>query len=186
MKNIPLYALVAIGLLSGFTFGPRALKRKLFSNKTTSWISYEGKHPLHSWKAVCRDVDCVVTYDEEKAKLETVAISAKVMAFDSRNTNRDSHALEALEALTYPKINFTSAQLSQSESNLIINGSLNFHGVTKPMAITTKTYTEGNTIRVEGAFPVKLSEFKVDRPSLLFVKIQDEITIHFSFTFRTQ
>lgn len=185
MKKI-LYALAAMVVLSGFTSGPGSLKRKLFSNKTSSWISYEGKHPLHSWKAVCREVDCVVTYDEETSKLETVAISAKVMAFDSRNTNRDSHALEALEALSYPKINFTSAQLSRSESNLIINGSLNFHGITKPLTINAKTYTEGNVIRVEGAFPVTLSEFKVERPSLLFVKIEDEIKINFSFTFRTQ
>lgn len=186
MKKIIFYALAAMAVLSGFAFSPKTLKRKLFSNKASSWISYEGKHPLHSWKAVCREVDCVVTYDEDEAKLETVAISAKVMAFDSRNTNRDSHALEALEALTYPKINFTSAQLSRSESNLIINGSLNFHGITKPLTINAKTYTEGNVIRVEGAFPVTLSEFKVDRPSLLFVKIEDEIKINFSFTFRTQ
>jgi len=185
MKKI-IYALAAMALLSGFTSGPRSLKRKLFSHKTSSWISYEGKHPLHSWKAVCREVDCVVTYDEDESKLETVAISAKVMAFDSRNTNRDSHALEALEALSYPKINFTSAQLSRSESDLIINGSLNFHGVTKPLTIIAKTYTEGKVIRVEGAFPITLSEFKVERPALLFVKIEDKIKVNFSFTFRTQ
>jgi len=65
-------------------------------------ISYEGKHPLHNWKAVNNTVNCVITYNPDRQAIEAVAASARLISFDSHNANRDSHALEVLDALAYP------------------------------------------------------------------------------------
>ncbi len=180
------FVLLLLAAFLGFSFRPATLKRKLFCQRATSWISYEGRHPLHSWKAVSKDISCVITYDENNLQIETVAASSKVLSFDSKNTNRDSHALEMLEALTYPQINFTSAKLLQKDDIIDITGNLNCHGVTRQITIKAKAITEGNTIKIEGGFPIKLADFKIERPSLLFIKIHDEIKVNFYFTFRTQ
>ncbi|MFN8349075.1 MAG: YceI family protein [Spirosomataceae bacterium] len=185
MKSI-ITGLFLVTLFSGFSASPKKIKKKLFSNKNASWLSYAGKHPFHSWRGVSKDINCVITFNEDNAQVETVAVSAKALSFDSRNTNRDSHALEMIEALIFPKINFTSADITQREGMMWIKGSLNLHGVTRPVRVEAKTIVEGNQIKVEGHFPVKLSDFKINRPSLLFVKIEEEIKVDFHFEFLTQ
>jgi polyisoprenoid-binding protein YceI len=185
MKSI-IAGLLLVILFSGFYTSPKKIKKKLFSNKNASWISYAGKHPFHSWRALSKDINCVITFDDDYLRVETVAVSAKALSFDSRNTNRDSHALEMIEALIFPKINFTSADITQREGIMLIKGSLNFHGVTRPLIVEAKSITEGNQIMVEGSFPVKLQDFKVNRPSLLFVKVEEEIKVNFHFEFLTQ
>ena len=181
--KIVVAGLLFIGMFSGFTARHKKIKRKLFSNKNTSWISYQGKHPFHSWKAMNKDISCVITFDEENFQIETVAVSAKVLSFDSKNTNRDSHSLEMVEALTFPKVNFTSADIKQREGRMVIKGNLNFHGVTRTVNVDVKSITEGNQIRIDGSFPVKLQDYRVKRPALLFVKIEDEIKVNFHFVF---
>ncbi len=184
--KIVVAGLLFIGMFSGFIAPHKKIKRKLFSNKNASWISYQGKHPFHSWKATSKDISCVITFDEDNFQIETVAVSAKVLSFDSKNTNRDSHALEMVEALAFPKINFTSADIKQREGGLVIKGNLNFHGVTRTINVDVKSIIEGNQIRIDGSFPVKLQDFQVKRPALLFVKIEDEIKVNFHFVFATQ
>lgn len=184
--KISIVGLLFVGIFSGFIAPHKKIKKKLFSNKNASWINYQGKHPFHSWQATSRDISCVITFDEDNFQIETVAVSAKVLSFDSKNTNRDSHALEMVEALTFPKINFTSADIKQHEGGMVIKGNLNFHGVTRVVNVDVKSIMEGNQIRIDGSFPVKLQDFRVKRPALLFVKIEDEIKVNFHFVFSAQ
>lgn len=179
-------SLLFMAVCSSFVSPHRALKKKLFCNRNASFVSYDGKHPFHKWTAVNKDIICVITFDEDKRLIETVAASTKVMSFDSRNTNRDSHGLEMIEALTFPKVNFTSASIQERENTMTINGSLNFHGVTKNIIVEAKSIIEANRITIDGSFPIKLQDYKISPPSLLFVKIEDEIKVNFHFVFGIQ
>lgn len=170
---------------TGFTPTSEPVKVKLFAAREASTISYSGTHPFHSWKAVSRDINCVITFNELTRAVETVAASAKIMSFDSRNTNRDSHALEVLDALIYPKVNFTSSHITQKDNSLIINGNLNLHGITRPVVMQAKLISGSNeNIRIEGSFPVKLIDHKVKPPALLGFRIAEEIVISFDFVFK--
>lgn len=185
MKAVVVVLLFA-GIFLGFVSPHKKIKRKLFSNKNASWVSYQGKHPFHTWKSTNKDVSCVITFDEDKFKIETVAVSAKVLLFDSKNTNRDSHGLEMVEALTFPKVNFTSADIKQYEGGMRIRGNLNFHGITRTIEVEAKSIIEGNQISVEGSFPIKLEDYQIKLPKLLFVPIEDDIKVNFHFMFFTQ
>jgi polyisoprenoid-binding protein YceI len=179
MKTV-LFVIIAFFTMS---FNVGDIRVKLFAIKNQSWISYNGHHPLHDWTATNRDVNCVITLNQANRLVETVAVSARVMAFDSRNSNRDSHALEVLDALVYPKINFVGNKIIQNGNNLLISGKLNFHGVTQPITVkATIKYIEKG-IKIAGEIPIQLETYKVHRPRLLAFKISNNLNIKFQVEF---
>lgn len=160
-----------------------ATKTKLFALPVQSWISYDGFHILHTWKGITKDVNCVITYNTGNQTIEAVAASAKLLNFNSKNINRDSHGLEMLDALVFPKVNFTSASVATTEEGLKINGLLNLHGVTKSITVDAKTSLSGSKMRIEGSFPIQLGDYNITIPALLGINIKEKIQVSFTFVF---
>jgi YVTN family beta-propeller protein len=71
-----------------------------------------------------------------------------------------------------------------NQNDLLVNGQLQFHGVTKQISFNAKQSDKEGNIFFEGAFPILLEDFKVQRPSLLFVKADNEIQIKFKLYFK--
>ncbi len=156
---------------------------KLFALPSQSFVSYEGFHPLHNWTAKSDGVVCVINYNVDKQKIETVAASAKVISFDSRNSNRDSNAMETIEALVFSRVSFTGESIVSDADKMTITGNLFFHGVNKSITIHAHSSVKGNKMKVEGTFPINLKAFDIVPPSLLGTAINDEITVKFRFVF---
>ena len=173
---------VAIGIL--FAFGIPTAKRKVMADKTLSTVTYAAKHPLHSWEGVSHTVNCAMIYDDEKKQPESVAVSLKVASFDSDNNNRDSHAMEVLEGLKYPNVTFTSSDIKAGENGaLTAKGTLNFHGVAKPVTLQATRKEEGGKITLIGEFPVSMTDYNIERPSLMGLKTEDGMVLRFNVVF---
>jgi len=56
-----------------------------------------------------------------------------------------------------------------------VTGNLTFHGVTKTIVIASAVKWLPNRVEVNGAFDISLTEFKVERPSLLMMKCDDTL-----------
>lgn len=140
-------------------------------------------HPLHEWEGVSKEVDSVILTDGDKLNVQAVAVQVKVASFDSKNSNRDSHMLEVTEALLYPTVTFTSESFQKDGDNLVVDGSLTFHGVSKPMSVPVKVKHIGDVVEVTGKFDIKLTDFNLDPPSLLGVATDDEIKLNFDIFF---
>jgi len=162
---------------------PAAEKTKITADKKESEISYTMVHPLHEWTGTSRAVNCVIIYNAAEDKIETVAAAIALSSFDSKNANRDSHALEVLDAIKYPSVKFTSQTIVQNGDSLLINGNLTFHNVTKSLTIKAERKGEGKKIRVDGSFDINMTEYDVEPPSLMGLKTKEEITLSFSFVF---
>lgn len=174
-------SLMIVGLALGIAAVMPSVSMK--SKKEASSISYSAHHSLHDWTGINKDVNAVVILDDLAQKVEKVAVSALVAGFDSENSSRDSHALEVLESIKYPKVQFVSTSITQNEEVLDVKGNLTFHGMTKPVQFKGKFKKQQNGIVVEGEFPVSLEEYKVERPSFMLVKTDDQITISFHHEF---
>lgn len=173
---------VAIVLLCAFV-SPMA-KRKLLADKATSTVSYAAKHPLHNWEGVSHDVNCAMIYNDETKMPENVAVSIKVASFDSDNNNRDSHAIEVLDGLKYPNVTFVCSDIKATESGtLSAKGNLTFHGVTKPVALQVVRKETGGKMTLTGEFPVNMSDYNIERPSLMGMKTDDGMVIRFYAVF---
>ena len=184
MKNYLILngCLVAIVALCAFV-APMA-KRKVMADKASSTVSYAAKHPLHSWEGVSHDVNCAMIYNDESKQPESIAVSIKVASFDSDNNNRDSHAVEAMEGIKYPNVTFTSSDIKAGDNGaLVAKGNLTFHGVAKPVTLQAMRKESSGKMTLTGEFPVNMTDYKIERPSLMGMKTEDGMILKFNVVF---
>ena len=145
-----------------------------------SLITYFGVHYLHKWEGSTSDVKGVVSYDKNIDQYEC-SISVPLNTFSSGNDNRDSNMLVYCKAFDFPNINFQSTSIKVNESILEIEGKIEFAGEEKEIKTNAKLNSlDNNLFAIEGELDILLSEFKVERPSLLFVEIEDLVKIKYS------
>ena len=60
---------------------------------------------------------------------------------------------------------------------------MNFHGIEKDFTISAEVTNLNEVTQLSGKFIVSLSDFLVERPSLLTRKINDEINLEFELFF---
>jgi len=169
--------------VSPFLFHLEPIQQPLLEKSS---ITYHMRHKLHEWDGVSDKLKIQANWENASPvnKITKIAISTKVSSFNSGLSNRDSHMIEVLDALTYPTIVFNSTSIIYNQNELLVNGQLQFHGVTKQISFNTKQSDKEGNIFFEGAFPILLEDFKVKRPSLLFVKADNEIQIKFKLYFK--
>ena len=64
-----------------------------------------------------------------------------------------------------------------------IDGIIEFHGIEKSITVKGDLIQMKDMIGLNGEFTINLSDFSVDRPSLLLKKIDDKIIIIFDLYF---
>lgn len=177
--------ILSVVLLCSFVSAQYAVMpaRKISAEKGKSNVTYHMEHPLHDFESVSNDISCNISFDDRTNTIQQVGVSIPVKSFDSQNNNRDSHALEVLEAIKYPKVTFLSSTIEQNGDILTIAGILTFHGVSQPITFRARQEDDNKSIRVTGEFSVQLSEYNVERPSLMFIPVKDKMKISFHIVF---
>ncbi|HEY6952896.1 MAG TPA: YceI family protein [Bacteroidota bacterium] len=154
--------------------------------KGESWMSYRMVHPLHTFDAKSTSVEYKLDIDPSAKEIKTVAAQVDVTTFDSGNSNRDSHAMEVIDAITYPDVTFTSTGVTQRGDSVSVAGKLTFHGITNDIVVAAKPVWSANRLDVDGNFDLSLTAFKIERPSLLMMPVQDNVrfTFHAAFAWK--
>ena len=148
---------------------------------TKSSISYTGNHFLHKWSAENNNISGLIKIDNKDVL--NIGIVAKVADFKSGNSSLDSNSYRVLEALKFPNIIFKSTNISSLNGQSIIKGLIQFHGIEKNINVNVELNNIDNTTQINGEFTLNLSDFSIDRPSLLLRKIDNEIKIEFILIF---
>jgi hypothetical protein len=179
MKKFLSILTLLLGVVALVSAQPRIVE----ALKGESWIAYRLVHPLHVIDAKSTSPVYRVGLDPATKEIKSVAAEVEVMSFNSGNSNRDSHAMEVVDALTYPEVIFTSTAVVQKEDSLFVTGKLTFHGVTKEITMDGTASWQPNRVDVHGAFTIGLTEFKIDRPSLLMIPVEDKLTFTLASAF---
>jgi hypothetical protein len=148
---------------------------------TKSSISYFGNHFLHKWSAENNNLSGLIKIDDEN--ILNIGIVAKVVDFKSGNSSLDSNSYRVLEALKFPNVIFKSLNIEEVDGMLNIEGLIEFHGIERSIDVIVKSTNIENDNQLFGEFTINLSDFSVDRPSLLLRKIDNQITIVFELVF---
>ncbi|RKH32707.1 YceI family protein [Corallococcus sicarius] len=157
---------------------------RLYSvKKDSSSLTYKLIHKMHTVSGKAKP-------SEGKAVLKPdgtlqVAVRAQVKDFDSGNANRDTHMVEVTEAAKYPLIDFkgvaTGVKTPESfpaKVPVTLKGKLTFHGVTKDVELPlTVNFTSAKEATADGTFKISLEGYNIERPSLLLVKVEDELVL---------
>ena len=152
-------------------------------NTKTSKISYSANHILHPWKGINTNVKGVMVVTPETNEIKEMAVLASVQDFDSKNEGRDAHALEVLESLSFPEVRFYSNLIEQKKDSLFIHGQLNFHGVLKNIIIVGNKKTAEDQLILSGNFEIKPTDFQIELPSFMMVKMDDLLKFEFELRF---
>jgi len=119
-----------------------------------------------------------------------VMLRVKSDSFDSKNVNRDAKVKEVVEAARHPVIEFKA--LGEGVTPPAGGGTLektfkaevSFHGNKKTIDLPVKlTFEADGSVRAQATIALSLDEFKVERPSLMFVKVDDELKIDANVVF---
>lgn len=149
-------------------------------------LTYTVKHPAHVVKGVTHAV-------EGRALVQPggglkVQVRAKVASFDSGNSNRDEHMREVTHEPAHPyvQIKGTASGVTlpiSAPMEVKLNGTLDFNGVQKPEKITVHLEPSDDGVRAKFSLSFSLGAFKVERPELLLVKIDDKATVEGELVF---
>ncbi len=149
-----------------------------------STLSYHVSHPLHQidgvshaarGNGVCHDGQC------------DFLIAAPVKSFDSGDSNRDLHMLQVTRGAQFPMVTVRTRlpESALNESNLSLDLDVEFAGQTARYAhIPFQQNTEGTQHRITGTIPAKVSDFKIEPPSLLTVPIKNDMPVKVDMTWR--
>ncbi|HXA00981.1 MAG TPA: YceI family protein [Cytophagaceae bacterium] len=182
MKGLKKILIIAFAIVVSFLpFNLDAVNVPAITKESS--ITYKLHHKFHNVAATSKAIKYMIDYDPVKSQINSVTAVADVTTFDSGNGNLDSHAMEVVEALKYPKVTFKSTNIIVSGNTLNITGILTFHGVSKEIFFKANMIRKDNTIEVDGNFPLSIDAFKVERPSLMFVKLDDKMEMSFHASF---
>lgn len=151
-----------------------------------STVRYHIVHKLHRVSGASSTIEGRAVLQPDGKVLAMVRVP--VASFDSGERNRDSDMRGALEAQRFPFVVFkgiarldpgvvAAAQDATLEARM--EGEIELHGVKKPAVVplTIRLTPPEGTARARGSFEVSLDAFGIERPSLLFVKIDDACRI---------
>jgi len=143
-------------------------------------LTYRVIHRLHQVEGRTRSVEGRALVQADGSA--RVQVRAKVASFDSGNANRDAHMREATHepVHSYASVKGTLAGLHlpiTAPIDLAMSATVELNGEKQQATIPVSFRQEGPAIRATFSFPISLDSFKVERPELLFIKVDDRVQI---------
>lgn len=152
--------------------------------QNVSTVKYTMKHKLHQWEGSSKEVKIATKWNEQYNEIEQVSIVVNIATFNSGLSSRDSHMLEVLNGLTYPRVSFSSTNIQYKPEGIYVKGKLQFHGVERMVETKVKLEKVNGKMIYTGQFPIFLEDYKVQRPSLFFVKVENLVQIYFQVVYK--
>jgi polyisoprenoid-binding protein YceI len=158
-----------------------ALADELAVDEKASSLRYHMTHKLHRFEGVSHAVEGRARFERGQAQ---VAVRVPVASFDSANVNRDAHMKEVMEEARYPFVELKAAsELSPPEKFPSTKeqkwaAQLSLHGVKKTLELPVKlTWESPERVRAETRFTISLEAYGIERPSLMFARVDDAVAI---------
>jgi hypothetical protein len=150
-----------------------------------SKLTYHVSHPLHQidgvstaarGKGVCHSGQC------------DFLVAAPVKSFVSGDSNRDLHMVQAARGAQFPMVTvrFHVAEDAGSQSTIHVDLEVEFAGQTAHYKqVAFQLSKQGADAKITGVIACKMTDFKIDPPSLLAIPTKDEMPIRVEMTWRS-
>jgi hypothetical protein len=150
----------------------------------SSTLTYHVSHTLHEsegvshaarGKGVCQGGQC------------NFLIAAPVKSFESGDSNRDLHMVQVTHGAQFPlvSVRVSLPEAALTSASIHCDVEIEFAGQTaKYKDVTFQAVTKGNETRITGSIPAKLTEFKIEPPSLLSIPVKNDMPVRVDMTWR--
>ena len=157
----------AKGLLSAFGHNPRLAVRSLDGEAE---FDPSAPNATSVWMKARADSLVVIDDMSEKDRLEIERVTRE----------------ELLEAARYPEVVFQSAivaarQVAEGRYRASGAGDLSLHGVTRELTIDVAALVDGDELRAQGGFTLRLTDFNIRPISVAggLLRLKDEVKLSF-------
>ncbi len=177
-------------LVAAFVSAVAPAGRTLAVDPAASTIRFHIVHKLHGVDGTTNRIEGKAVVKEDGSVLAMVRVP--VATFQSGDANRDEHMLEALEVGRHPFVVFKGvaqlgADVPPTGGPVTMQGEVDLHGVKREVAVPLSLeFGDDGTVRARGAFDTSLEAHAIKRPSLLFVKIDDNCRIDVDLVLRDE
>jgi polyisoprenoid-binding protein YceI len=117
-------------------------------------------------------------------------VDAPVSALVTGNGHRDKDLNKSLQSDLYPTIRFdltsvTAGAERGDTEDVVLQGRLTIHGVTREASMPATVVTQPDAIRVRGDAPLSLKDYKIEGLSkaMGMLKMYDKIVVHLDLSF---
>lgn len=172
MKKLFLCLLLALFLTS-------TIKAQTLFSTTTGEISFFSYTPVEDINAVNKKVGSIINADTRE-----VAVQMRITDFSFPNKLMQEHFNENyLESEKYPMATFRGKIIGNDDFTLPGNysvkasGLMKIHGVEKPVDLKGEINSNGKVLKLKLEFLIKLVDYKIEIPTLVFAKIAEEIQV---------
>ena len=153
----------------------------------------------HDPKIAIRDLKGEIHFDPAHIDKSTMhlVIRADSLSVTDNISDKDRRDIEGdmrgkvLETDKYPEIVFdvsgvTVNKTDGGQSNVILNGQLTLHGVTRPQKVPATLAVTGDMLRAFGEFPLRQSDYNIKPVSAVGggLKVKDEVKFTFDIVAR--
>lgn len=120
-----------------------------------------------------------------------IVFSIPISEFEFERSLMQEHFNEKyMESDKYPKSTFAGKingfVKGKDNQQLTAKGKLTIHGVTKEVEIPGTVEKQANKFLFKSKFMVKLADYKIEIPQLLFQKIAEQVEVTIDYTFKVQ
>ncbi|MBI5544274.1 MAG: YceI family protein [Deltaproteobacteria bacterium] len=181
----------ALSVISALLLSQAPGARILAVETARSTLGYRVVHKLHKVRGESQAVEAKAALSADGGVLLMARVA--VASFKSGDANRDAHMQEVLETGRFPQVvlkgkaRFLAPETYPAAAKVVVEGELDFHGRKRPLKVPLEVELKSaDEVRVTGSFTVSLDEHEVERPSLLFMKIDDACQIDFDLSLKAE
>ena len=158
-------------------FSTQLIAQQFYSNK--GQISFFSEAPIENISAINENVSAIID-----SQTGGFAFRLKIEDFNFPNSLMQEHFNESyLESEKYPLStftgvidNFSDLDLS-TKQNLVVNGSLSMHGISKDAQMKATAHFINEELYITSTFDVALEDYDIDIPKIMMYKIAELIKV---------
>ena len=119
-----------------------------------------------------------------------VQVRAPIASFDSGNSNRDAHMRECTHEAEHPYVTVKGTLAGvqwplAANLDTTMQAQVELNGQRNPVPVTLHLQPdEGGKLRGTFSFSISLDAFRVERPELLLIKVDDAVRMEGTLTFQ--
>lgn len=151
-------------------------------------VKFISKAPMESFEGVTDKIDGYVTWeDEDFTNNSEIYFEVDLNSLDTGIGLRNRHMRDNyLETDKYPFTHFAGKiveAIKQDDGSVKVKaeGTMFIHGVEKPITVEGIFMPVENGYRITTGFVVKLTDYKIKVPKLMFFKIDERMKLHLDF-----
>jgi polyisoprenoid-binding protein YceI len=142
-------------------------------------LVYASTSPMADWTGTNTAVTGSATWDSQSGKV-TAEVVVALADWNSGSALREKHTRAMFDVEHFPRASFTLTGIANdaARANVTLKGTLDLHGVKRPLEIPGTLKMDKAHIAFSGDFSLRITEWGMKRPSLLGAQVDDPVKVH--------